>query len=66
MCLDAATVVRFALTGAGRLIDNLGTVRASRELQLANGRAEITLVHLGSCRVEVTQEGLPASALTLA
>jgi beta-galactosidase len=64
MCLDAATLVGFTLTGAGRLIDNLGTVRASRELQLANGRAEITLIRSGSCRVEVTPQGLPAAALT--
>src|SRR5206468_3275144 len=42
-CLDARTVVRFGLAGEGRLIDNLGTSRASRQLELYNGRATIAL-----------------------
>jgi len=42
-CPDAANLVRFDLAGDGRLLDNLGTVRGSRAVQLANGRAQISL-----------------------
>ena len=62
-CLDAATWVRFSLSGAGRLIDNMGTTRASRVLQLANGRAEISFICGGSCTVGVKPDGLPAASL---
>jgi hypothetical protein len=47
----------------GRLIDNLGTTRASRVLQLANGRGQISLVATGACTVEAAVEGLPEAAL---
>lgn len=62
-CLDARDFVRFSLTGMGRLIDNLGTTRASRVLQLANGRGQISLVATGACTVEAAVEGLPEAAL---
>ncbi len=65
LCLDSRMMVRFSLAGAGRLLDNLGTTRGSRELQLYNGRAEISLVRKGGCTVGVTSEGLPAALLTL-
>jgi beta-galactosidase len=42
-CLDARNVVRFAAAGDGELIENLGTVTGSRQLELANGRASIRL-----------------------
>ena len=42
-CLDARDVVRFALAGDGQLVDNLGTVTGSRQMELANGRASIKL-----------------------
>jgi beta-galactosidase len=42
-CLDAANVVRFGLTGDGRLLDDFGTETGSRVLQLCNGRAQISL-----------------------
>jgi beta-galactosidase len=42
-CLDAANLVRFGLTGDGRLLDNFGTETGSRVLQLCNGRAQISL-----------------------
>ena len=64
-CLDAARLVRFSFSGEGSLIDNLGTTRASRQLQLANGRAEISLLHNGACRIEATIDGLPAATLNL-
>ncbi len=63
LCLDARDFVRFSLAGTGRLIDNLGTTRGSRERQLANGRAEISLHATGACTVEAAAEGLPAAAL---
>ena len=65
LCLDAATSVRFSLAGAGTLIDNLGTTRASRELQLSNGRAGISLIRNGGCTIEAKPAGLPAASLKL-
>jgi beta-galactosidase len=63
LCLDARDVVRFSLAGPGRLIDNLGTTRASRELQLANGRAEISFNASGTCLISVKGKGLPEATL---
>jgi beta-galactosidase len=64
-CLDASKVVRFSLTGAGTLIDNLGTTQASRELQFSNGRAEISVLCTGGCTIAVRMEGLPPASLNL-
>lgn len=58
LCLDAQNLVRFSLAGEGRLIDNLGTTRASREVQLANGRAEISLNAAGACRIKAAIDGI--------
>jgi beta-galactosidase len=65
LCLDSRNVIRFSLTGPGRLIDNLGTTRASRELQLANGRAEISFNASGTCLITVKGKGLPEAMLTV-
>lgn len=65
LCLDAQPFVRFSLTGTGRLIENLGTTRASRELQLANGRAQISAETHGPCNIEARIEGLPTVSLTI-
>ena len=64
-CLDSARMIHFALTGVGTLLDNLGTTRASRKLQLANGRAEISLQHKGACTLSATLEGLHPVSLKL-
>jgi beta-galactosidase len=64
-CLDSRNVVRFSIAGDGQLIDNLGTARGSRELQLYNGRAEISVAHKGACTVGITSDGLPAAFLNL-
>jgi beta-galactosidase len=64
-CLDARDAVRFSLAGGGRMIDNLGTVHGSREVQLANGRAEISLVRSGGCVLGVTAQGLPPTFLEI-
>jgi len=63
LCLDARELVRFSLAGDGRLIDNMGTTRASRELRLANGRAQISLVAAGACAVQAAVDGLTAATL---
>ena len=57
-CLDASNVVRFGLTGDGRLIDNLGTSTGSRVVQLCNGRATIQceITNYKVC-VSVSSEG---------
>jgi beta-galactosidase len=65
VCLDSAQTVRFALAGSGNLIDNLGTIWGSREVQLSNGRAEISVVRKGGCRIEAVPKGLPAASLEL-
>jgi beta-galactosidase len=67
LCLDARSAVRFSLAGEGHLLDNLGTVRGSRELELYNGRAEISVQSKsnGACTLAVVCEGLPAAFLKL-
>jgi len=66
LCLDASQLVSFSLTGAGALIDNLGTTRGSREVQLSNGRAEISIVvGKSACTIEATPESLAAASLNL-
>lgn len=64
-CLDAATWVRFSIEGAGRLIDNMGTTRASRQIQLSNGKAEISFDRSGPCKIGVKPEGVPGEFLEL-
>ena len=65
-CLDAANLVRFGLTGDGRLLDNLGTAGGSRAVQLANGRAQISVQLTGARAVAcVAAEGLSTEFLVL-
>ncbi len=64
-CLDSRGVIRFSLAGDGTLLDNLGTARGSRELQLYNGRAEISALRTNGCTIGVACEGLPAAFLKL-
>jgi beta-galactosidase len=65
LCLDSRNGVRFSLAGDGKLLDNLGTSRGSRELQLYNGRAEILVNRKGGCTVGVSSDGLPSAFLNL-
>jgi beta-galactosidase len=65
LCLDSSPVVRFALAGAGTLHDNLGTTRGSREIQLSNGRAEISVVRKGACTINAALEGMPTASFNL-
>ncbi len=65
-CLDAANIVRFGLTGDGQLLDNLGTATGSRVVQLANGRARISVRLTGAKAIaSVISEGLPTEFLEL-
>jgi beta-galactosidase len=65
VCLDAAHRIRFNLKGAGKLLDNAGTSRASRATKLANGIATISLTHNGISTVTAKAEGLPSATITL-
>ena len=59
-CLDARERVRFALAGDGELLDNLGTSTGSREVELYNGRALISLkTNGGASEVSVHSKGVP-------
>jgi beta-galactosidase len=64
-CLDARNVVRFSLAGDSKLIDNLGTARGSRELQMYNGRAEISINLSGACTVGISSDGIAPAFLNL-
>jgi beta-galactosidase len=65
-CLDARKVVRFALAGDGVLIENLGTVTGSRQMELANGRATIKLRLTGPRVVaSVSAAGVAAGFCTI-
>ena len=65
-CLDAANLIRFGLTGDGHLLDNLGTAGGSRVVQLANGRAQITIQFTGPAVVaSVSSDGLATAFLNL-
>lgn len=61
LCLDARNVVRFGVTGDGRLIDNLGTSTTARKVELYNGRAQINVEAKETVVVSVSSEGLPTA-----
>ncbi len=66
LCLDAAQIVNFHLTGDGQLIDNLGTAKESRTVQLANGRASIRVkLNEGESTISVKSDGLETDLLSL-
>jgi beta-galactosidase len=56
LCLDARNQTHFTLAGTGKLIDNRGTSRGSRVVEMYNGRAEISL--------EVNRDGAVVAAHT--
>jgi len=51
VCLDARDRLVFTISGDGILIDNLGTNRAARKVELCNGLAEITILASGEASV---------------
>jgi beta-galactosidase len=66
MCVTSRNPVRWDLAGDGRMIDNLGTVRGSRKVELCNGRASITIdPRKGKSVVSISSPGLPAAFITL-
>jgi beta-galactosidase len=66
MCVTSRNAVRFELAGDGLLIDNLGTVRGSRKVELCNGRAYINVnPRSGKSVVSVSSPGLPTAFITL-
>ena len=65
-CLDAANLIRFGLTGDGKLLDNLGTSTGSRAVQLYNGRAQISLRLTGMDAVaSVSTDGIKTAFLNV-
>jgi beta-galactosidase len=67
LCLDARNQIRFSLAGNGRLLDNMGTPSGSRVVQLANGRAEITIERNspGQLVGSVSAIGIPPAFCTI-
>jgi beta-galactosidase len=65
-CLGARDRVRFGLTGDGILLDNLGTIRGSRSVELCNGRAEISLTTgRGTSVISAHIQSVPTAFLTV-
>jgi beta-galactosidase len=69
-CADAISFVRFGISGDGRMLDNLGTVRGSRLMQLAGGRAGIYFEPAGALPAAITESGFvsaggPASTMSV-
>jgi beta-galactosidase len=66
MCVETRNPVRFELAGGGLLIDNLGTVKGSRKVELCNGRAYINVnPRGGKSVVSISSPGLPTAFITL-
>ncbi len=60
LCLDAANWISFGISGDGKLIDNLGTAKGSRRVQMYNGRANIRIkMNQGLSAVSASSEGIP-------
>jgi beta-galactosidase len=65
-CLDAASWIRFGLTGDGELIDDLGTSSGSRYVQLYNGRAIIRVkTKNGKSVVSANVDKIPTAFINL-
>jgi beta-galactosidase len=67
LCLDARNRLRFSTAGTGSLIDNRGTSKASRVVEMYNGRAEISLTRKkGGSVVAVSTTGIKPAFCNLA
>ena len=65
-CLDAASWIRFGLTGDGKLIDNQGTSSGSRYVQLYNGRAIVRInTSKGKSVVSAKVDTVPTAFINL-
>ncbi|HML75508.1 MAG TPA: alginate lyase family protein [Anaerohalosphaeraceae bacterium] len=66
LCLDARNFVQFGLTGDGTLLDNLGTSRGARKVQLHNGQAMIDVqLNGGASTVSLLCNGYPTVFLNI-
>jgi len=66
LCADAVNWVNFSLTGDGTLLDDLGTSKGSRKLQVFNGRAVISVkTNKGKSVVGVQSPGIQTVFLNL-
>lgn len=63
-CLNSRNLVHFTLAGDGTLIDNRGTSRGSRTVQMYNGRAEISVSGAGNTVVGLSAEGVETAFYT--
>lgn len=61
LCLNAKNLVHFTVAGDGTLIDNRGTSRSSRAVQMYNGRARISLNCTGKTTIGITSQGIEAA-----
>jgi len=67
LCVDARNRLRFSIAGLGTLIDNRGTSKASRVVEMCNGRAEISLTRNdGGSVVGVSTAGLKPAFCNIA
>jgi beta-galactosidase len=67
LCLDARNRLRFSVAGMGSLIDNRGTSKASRVVEMYNGRAEISLARKeGGAVVAVSTTGIKPAFCNIA
>lgn len=65
-CLESSDFIRFDLVGDGKFIQNQGTVRASRKVQLVNGRAQISVNRQGGKSVVTMKvNDLPTQFITV-
>jgi beta-galactosidase len=66
LCLDAVNWVNFSLIGDGTLLDDLGTPKGSRKLQVFNGRAIISIkTNKGKSVAGVQSPGISTTFLNL-
>jgi beta-galactosidase len=66
LCVEARNAVRFELAGDGLLIDNLGTARGSRKVELCNGRAYINVNPRGGKNVvSISAARLPTAFINV-
>jgi beta-galactosidase len=64
--LDARHVVRFALSGDGELLQNLGTASGSRQVEMSNGRAAVRVrIPQGEAVLSIAAQGVPTAFHTL-
>jgi beta-galactosidase len=67
LCLDARNRLQFSVAGMGSLIDNRGTSKASRVVEMYNGRAEISLTRKeGGSVVAVSTAGIKPAFCSIA